>query len=1114
MTMLCSSCGAGNPAGNKFCGDCGALLGARCSQCGADNPADKRFCGDCGAPLAASARAARSPAPAPDVADTRDRTGADAFATASERRHVTSLFCDLVSSTEIAARLDPEEWHEVAAHYQRAAAAAVTRLGGHVAKYLGDGLVVHFGYPEAHGDDAEQAVRAGLAIVEAVARLNDNLGKDHDVTLSVRVGIHSGSVVVGHGGGKEADVFGDTPNIAARVQVAALPDSVFITAAVNQLVAGLFVVEDRGAHALKGIQQPIQLYRVLQPSAVRRRTRGAHTLTPFVGRQGEMRLLLSRWERAREGQGHLALVVGEPGIGKSRLVEEFRATIKDDVHLWVECAGEQFSAATPFRAVIQILNQGLGCHGDESQEERVNQLERSLQLAGMKLADAVPLIAEMLNLTIPKKYRPLTFAPDQKRKRLLAGLAGWVFGAARVQPLVMAIEDLHWLDPSTLELTQMLVEQSATVPLLLLCTARPEFRAPWPMRAHHVQITLGRLNDRQTREMVAGVAARSAMTKEVLDTVVRRTDGVPLFAEELARLVLDGAGRAFAREIPATLRDSLAARLDRLGSAKQVAQLAAVIGREFSYDVIRAVSPLPENEIRSALEKLTDAELIYSRGIPPEATYQFKHALIQDAAYESLLKSIRHQYHGQIARVLKEQCVKIGGGQPELLAHHYTEGRLFEEAVPCWLQAGQEAARESANAEALVHLRRGLELLSTLPERPESAQQELAFQAALGPVLIALRGWSAAETEAAYKRAVELCQQIGNAPQLFQALYGECAVYAVRPQLHEMYKLAERFLSLAQQRQQSDAIVEGNFLLGYALFFMADLPGALKHLQCAIQLYGTKPRRELAEHYGHDPGMSCRFFASCTLWLLGHPEQARKMALECISLAKNVAHSFSLAYAHATAALAFQLQRDISLVREQAKAGMVLSREQGIPHFLSFAEAMWGWVLTEEGETETGIEHLCQGAAGWRSQGSELLQPYWLALLADAYGKTRQVNRALAAITEAFNIVDQTGETFYQPELYRLQGELMLQQANPQAQIVNVKCDAEASLRKAIEIASQQQSKWLELRAATSLARLFQKRGDCTAARDLLEPIHSWFTEGFETFDLKAAKALLEELAA
>jgi class 3 adenylate cyclase/predicted ATPase len=1045
--------------------------------------------------------------------DIQDGAGVEASATATERRHLTCLFCDLVGSTEIAARLDPEDWHDVAAQYQLAATGAATRLGGHVAKYLGDGLVVHFGYPEARGDDTELAVRAGLAIVGVVAALNENLAKKHGVTLSVRVGVHCGLVVVGQGGGKEADVWGDTPNIASRVQTAAAPDSVFVTAAVYRLVAGLFVVEARGAHALKGIAHPVQLYRVIQPSAVRRRARSAHVLTSFVGRESEMRLLLNRWGRAREGQGQLALVVGEPGIGKSRLVEEFRARIKDDAHLWMECGGDQFSATTPFRALIEILDQGLSWRGDESQDERVSQLERSLELAGMNLGEAVPLIAEMLNLAIPHKYSPLAFAPDQKRKRLLAALAEWVFGAARIQPLVMAMEDVHWFDPSTLELMQILVEQSATLPLMLLCTVRPEFCAPWPMRAHHAQITLGRLNDRQTREMVAAVAARSALTDETMEAIVRRTDGVPLFAEELARLVIEGTGRAAVREIPATLQDSLAARLDGLGNAKEIAQLAAVIGREFSYGMLRAVSPLPETEIQSGLEKLAGAELIYPRGIPPEASYQFKHALIREAAYESLLKKARQQYHGKLARVLRDQFAEVAVTQPERLAQHFTEAQLFEDAVAYWLRAGEKASRDSANAEAVSHLNKGLELLSTLPESSERAEQELAFQTVLGPALIAVRGWSAAETEAAYRRAVGLCQKIGNTPRLFQALYGECAVFAVRPQLHEMYERARRFLSLAEQHRQSDAIVEGNFLVGYALFFLADLPGALKHLQFAIELYGTKPRSDLAEQYGHDPGMSCRFFAACSLWLLGHPEQARKMILECVRLAKSIDHSFSRAYAHATSALAFQLQHNTALVREQAEAGMHISREQGIPHFLGFAEAMWGWVLIEEGQTEVGIDHLRQGAAAWRAQGSELLRPYWLALLAEAYQKTRQTKQALAVVSEALHVVDQTHETFYQAELFRLRGELTLQQANSQVQIANANADAEACFRKAIEIASRQQAKWLELRARISLARLLRARGDRAASRDLLAPIHSWFTENTDIYDLQDANALLGELA-
>src|SRR6516162_917264 len=478
--MRCSKCGAENPESNKFCGDCGAALENRCPQCGADNLSGKRFCGDCGAALAATGTPTQSSSPARPTAEVRVPTWPSGAATSpdGERRHLTVLFSDLVGSTEIAAHLDAEDWREIAAQYQRTAAAAVTRFGGHVAKYLGDGLMVYFGWPQAHEDDAERAVCAGLAMVDEVAALNGRLSAKHQVKLAVRVGIQTGSVVMGRGGGREADVFGDVPNVASRVQSIAEPDSVVITAAVHKLVSELFVVEDYGAHQLEGIEHPVQLYRAIQPTVVRRRTQrgAARSLTPFVGREDDTRLLLSRWERAREGQGQLVLVMGEPGIGKSRLVEEFRARIRNHTHVWIECAGEQLFQSTPFHAVTQLLGQGLDWHGDESPENRLSQLERSLKRAGLKLSEAVPLIAELLDLPKPENYPPVTFTPDQRRRRLLANLVGWVLNFARMQPLVLAMEDLHWIDPSTLELTQTLVDQAATAPLMLLCTGRSEFR--------------------------------------------------------------------------------------------------------------------------------------------------------------------------------------------------------------------------------------------------------------------------------------------------------------------------------------------------------------------------------------------------------------------------------------------------------------------------------------------------------------------------------------------------------------------------------------------------------------------------------------------------------------
>lgn len=629
LAMRCSKCAAENPEGKKSCGDCGAALENRCPQCGVENPVGKRFCGDCGAALSIDIRT-RSPSAGQSATESQTlaQPGGAATYADGERRHLTVLFSDLVGSTEIAAHLDAEDWREIAAQYQRTAASAVTRFGGHVAKYLGDGLMVYFGWPQAHEDDAERAVRSGLAIVEEVVALNGRLASEHGVKLAVRVGIQTGSVVMGQGGGEGTDVFGDAPNVASRVQSAAEPNAVFITGKVHELVSGLFLFEDRGAHQLKGIEHPVRLYRAIQATATRQRIRGASTraLTPFVGREDDMSLLLSRWERARDGQGQLVLVTGEPGIGKSRLVEEFRAHIREDLHVWVECAGEQLLQGTPFHAVTQILNQGLGWSGDETAEERLFQLERRLDRAGLKLGEAVPLIAEMLGLPIIEKYAAPMLAPEQKRKRLLANLGEWVLSVSRLQPMVVAMEDLHWVDPSTLELTQTLVERAATAPLLLLCTGRPEFRAPWPTRSYHTQITLSRLNERHTREMVAAVIARAALAQEMIDAVVKRTDGVPLFAEELTRLVVEGDGHAVVREIPATLHDSLAARLDRLGPAKDVAQVAAVIGREFSYELLAAVAALPSGDLEAALERLVSAELIYARGTAPEAIYQFKHA--------------------------------------------------------------------------------------------------------------------------------------------------------------------------------------------------------------------------------------------------------------------------------------------------------------------------------------------------------------------------------------------------------------------------------------------------------------------------------------------------------
>src|SRR6266849_6517323 len=641
--MRCSKCGTDNAAGSRFCNQCATPLGKPCPKCAHENISEAKFCAQCAAPLDVT-ELIRVEAEQRDT----DLTG--------ERRHLTVLFCDLVGSTEIAAQLDPEEWRAIVADYHRAVGQAVERFGGYVSQYLGDGVMAFFGWPEAHDNDAERAARAGLAILDTISKLNEQTARPK---LSARIGIDSGAVVVGASAGNNADVFGDTPNIAARVQAAAEPGTVVITDATHRLVSGLFVVDILGAQALKGIERPVQLSRVIQPSGVRGRLEAAAAtrgLTPFVGREDELRLLLSRWERVLDGEGQVALIIGEAGIGKSRLLQRFHEQIGGTPHTWIEAGAGAFFQNTPFYPVTELLQQFLGSNGGKSAEEQLAQLEPRLELAGLKPAETIPLIAPLLNLPLSDKYPPSSLPPEQRRRRLLATLVEWVLGAARVQPMVIVTEDLHWADASTLELIHLLVEQGATARLLLLYTARPEFRAQWPLRAHHTQINLNRLSAREIRTMVQEVAAREALSDETIATVVERTGGVPLFVEELTRAVLENGGVGLTeRNIPVTLHDSLMARLDRLGRAKEVAQLAAVIGSEFSYELVEAVSSTPTNELQAALANLADAELIYARGIPPEATYQFKHALIRDAAYEALLKSRRKELHRLVAHTIDEK---------------------------------------------------------------------------------------------------------------------------------------------------------------------------------------------------------------------------------------------------------------------------------------------------------------------------------------------------------------------------------------------------------------------------------------------------------------------------
>jgi class 3 adenylate cyclase/tetratricopeptide (TPR) repeat protein len=1083
--MRCQNCSAENPECAKFCIECATPLQRRCQTCSFENPASAKFCAQCAAPLNVAA-------------PVRSVTEKPHDPVTGERRHLTVLFCDLVGSTEIASHLDPEQWREIVGEYHRAAAQAIERFGGQVAQYLGDGVMAFFGYPEAHDNDAERAARAGLAILNAILKLNEH---PTHLKLSARIGIDSGGVVVGAGAGKDTDVFGDTPNIAARVQAAAEPGTVVITDAVHRLISGLFVVQDRGTPVLKGIERPVQLYRVIQTSGVRGRLEAAAAargLTPFVGREDELRLLMNRWERVFDGDGQVALIVGEAGIGKSRLTQRFREQLADTPHTWVEAAAGVFFQNTPFYAVSEMLRELLKWRGDEPAEEQVAQLETRLELVGLKPAEALPLIAPLLNLPLPAKYPPQPLSPEQQRRRLLATLVEWALGAARVQPTVIAIEDLHWADPSTLELLQLLVEQGATARLLLLYTARPEFRAQWPPRAHHTQLTLNRLSSRNVRTMVGQVAAQKALTEETVATVIERTGGVPLFVEELTRAVIErGDARLTGHEIPVTLHDSLMARLDRLGPAKEVAQLGAVIGGEFSYELLHAVHPIAEEDLQRALRTLSDAELLYVRGIAPVAIYQFKHALIRDAAYEALLKSRRKDLHRLVAGTINDKFSALKETHPEMLARHWTEAGETEPAITEWSRAGEAARSRNAFSEALESYQQALTLLNRLPESPERDLRELELRQSVHAMLWLARGPSEPETIDATERAASLAEKSGNLAQLIKSMIRRGNTALDSGDLPAAGTLADQALELALREGSPTSLGGAHALQMTARYYLGDLVSAEKHFTAGLTFFDDLGFRQA-------PGAPVgRFgFPSLIAWMLGQADVARERMARAVAAAIGN-NPFDVAHSGYWAVRLHVYLREYEKAEALAARALQLSEKHQLKLVAALSRVGLGEARAQLGRATEGIELISQGIAGLLEIGSRLGVSRLMAGLAEAQEREGAIVDALATVEQALQV--NPDELVYRPETLRLRGELRLKQWQTEL--------AEADFREAIALAQKMGAKAWELRATMSLARLLAKQGPRDEARTILAEIYSWFIEGFDTADLKDAKALLEELS-
>jgi class 3 adenylate cyclase/predicted ATPase len=1066
------------------------------------------------------------PADAPydePVARASTRTAPEA-----ERRQLTVMFCDLADSTRLSQQLDPEDLRDVVRAYQATAAEVIQQYDGHMAQYLGDGLLIYFGWPVAHEGDAQRALHAGLGVVEAITTtLNPRLEAEKGVQLTVRLGIHTGPVVVGEMGGsgrQEHLATGETVNIAARLEGLAQPNTVVISAATARLTQHAFELEDLGTQRLKGVAEPMPLFRVLKPlEADVDEAATTPTNVDLVGRDEEVGLLLRRWQQSKEGLGQVVLVSGEAGIGKSSLVETLRTQVVREGYSRIVFRCSPYHMNSALYPVINHVQRFLRLQADEAAGAKLDKLERAMRRYQVAPEERVPLFADLLSIPLPEgRYAPLRLSPPQQRQQTQDALVAWMIEEADRQPLLAVWEDLHWADPSTLDLLSALVDQTPTATILHVLTCRPQFVPPWPTRSYMTPITLNRLERPQVEALIARLAGHKALPTEVVEHVVGKTDGVPLFVEELTKMLLESdllreeseryalTGPLSGVAIPVTLYDSLMARLDRLPAVREVAQLGAVLGREFDYEMLHALVEVEETTLRDRLAQLVDTELLYQRGRPPHATYIFKHALVQDAAYASLLNRTRQRHHQRVAEVLEARFRETVETEPELVAHHYTEGGCHEQAIGYWYQAGQRAVQRSANVEAIVHLRQGIELLTALPETPERIQQELTFQTTLGPALMAARGYGSPEVGQAYNRARELCSQVGETPELFSVLWGMWMFYLGQGDHATSREFGEQCLSLAQRLNDVELLQEAHLALSATLFYLGEFSRAWDHMEQGRSLYDPQRHHHLAFRFGgFDPGVYFLMYGSWTRWALGHVDHALQLGNEGLCLAHSLSHPYTLARGLFWNTLLHQFRGEWQVVHERIDEALPMAADHGMDIVLAVGPIMRGWAVAMQGQGAAGMAHIRQGLEAYQATGAVFQRPHFLGLMAEVHGDMAQPQDGMQAIAEALALVEQTGERYYEAELYRFKGELLL---NAKCEMRNTEITPEDCFHQALDIARRQQAKSWELRAATSLARLWKRQGKRHEAYDLLAPVYGWFTEGFDTADLINARALLEEL--
>ena len=1038
---------------------------------------------------------------------------------AAERRHLTVMICDLVGSTALSARLDPEDMGVVIDAFQATCARITLAYDGFLADFRGDGILAYFGYPRAHEDDAERTVRAGLDIAAAVAGLKTR----SEEPLSVRIGIATGLVVVGDLGGegklREHTVIGDTPSLAARLQTLAEPGTVVVGASTRRLLGDAFRLRDLGVHKVKGIAEPVPAWGVLGISASESRFKAVHpaALTELIDREAELEFLLKRQRLAWKGEGQIVLISGEPGIGKSRLLAAFEERVADQPHinLRYQCSAHHTNSALyPF---IAQLERAALFKADDTSEQRLDKLEALLALSASRIQDAAPLYAALLSVPFGNRYPRLTLNASQQRRRTMAALLDQFERLAHQKSILLLFEDAQWADPTSLELLDLTIERVRQLPVLALFTLRPDFEPPWVGLSNVGTLKLGRLDRNNVESIVTQVAGGCALPAEVMNEIVAKTDGNPLFVEELTKNVLEGGilvrdatgyrldGPLPALAIPATLQDSLMARLDRLAPVKEIGQIGAAIGREFSYTLLREVVGRDESLLKHALDKLEQAELLFRRGEPPEATYSYKHALVRDAAYESLLKSRRQQLHGQIARAMEEKFSDIVVSQPEIVARHFTEAGLSESAINYWLKAGKLALSRSATV-AVGHLEQGLKLISGIKDPVLRNKFELLLQTSLGNSLRATRGWSDDSVKRAYTRALQLCAESGLDEHTFPAVFGLWTWNFLRAALGEAKALAGQLLTTAENVNHSAYQALAHQALGFTLFAQGKLAAAHGELERSISLCENAEAAEYFELSAQDPRVHARAYDGMTLCLLGLPDQALRLCADARLYADASQHPFSEAMARSISLRVHQLRGEAAIVAGQANAAIALCEEHEFVHYVAMAKILHGWARAQMGELEKGTMEIHEALEKERATSALLFDSYSLTLLADAYIMNDHYGEAFEFLRQAeLRLDEENSAHFYAPEIYRMLGEVYLRSIKDLDR-------ARHYFSKGLNVAREQNARSLELRLCLSICDLDELDNQTDRCRAQLSKVYGSFTEGFDTSDLVRAKERLKAL--